>query len=212
MSPTTENKWRRSIRPRIRRCSATKPWLQAALVPSPAKARPRVQHAEDGRRGRRGRRRDRGRALLVDASDAGAALPDRQRDARRRDAHRHGERHGQSDDDRAGRHVRFRRAAGSALRLQHAGEGGPAVREDRPAPLSNRCRSGKRRARHRARATREGQSRACVREGDLRPRRRSAETPHRVAGDGRYREQRARPGGCAGRARRKHDCAARSRR
>ena len=53
-----------------------------------------------------------------------------------------GDRHGQSRAHDHRRNLCVRRDPGAVMRLQHAGEEGPALRQDRSAPLSDRRRPG----------------------------------------------------------------------
>ena len=75
-----------------------------------------------------------------------------------RGPHRDREWHRRSRGNRAGRRARVRRDPGARLRRQDESEGGPALRENRSAPLSNRGRPGQIRSGGSRGSARKGQS------------------------------------------------------
>src|SRR2546427_1841520 len=81
---------------------------------------------------------------------------------------------------------------------KHPGEGAPAVRQDRPAPLSGRRRSGHRQPGNRSVAAPEGPSQPRLREDQLRARLEARPARCRIAGRRRQRQERLRSGRGAG--------------
>ena len=77
--------------------------------------------------------------------------------ARRRHARGDRHRHGQPSADDHRWIVCLRRHPAALLRLQHASENGPDLRQDRSAPVSDRRRSEQSKSRDRESATRKGQ-------------------------------------------------------
>jgi len=113
---------------------------------------------------RRARHSDFGRrmAYLVTAPWRHSPLRHRESRTRFNRPHRVHDRHSKSCQHGVGRNSCVRRDPRALLRCQHESQGGPALRENRPAP-SGRCRSRKgqsRRSRRSARK-RQGRSHAC---------------------------------------------------
>ena len=120
----------------------------------------------------------------------------------------HDHRSGRSRHHGAGRRVRLRHHPGLLLRLQHAGEGRPALRQDRSASVPGGRGPGCRQPGERTGAAEEGPGEPGLRQGQLRARPRTAEPRHRLARHRRQRQERLRSGRRAGEARRVDDPAA----
>ncbi len=76
--------------------------------------------------------------------------------ARRPDPRRHRNRHGQPCRHGASGHLRLRSDRQALLRLQHRGQKGPDLRQDRSAALPDHGRTGARQSRQRSRAVEKG--------------------------------------------------------
>jgi hypothetical protein len=121
----------------------------------------------------------------------------------------HDHRSGRPGHHRRGRRVCLRHHPGLLLRLQHTGEGGAAVRQDRSASLSGGGGPGCRQSRERPGAAEEGPGEPHLCQGELRARPGTARPRDRVPRYRRQRQEHVRPGGRAGEGRRVDDPAAR---
>jgi soluble P-type ATPase len=127
--------------------------------------------ANTGRRRRprrSGLRRRRWLALLVDRSHRHRSIRDAKDRTWLNRPHRDRKRRRRSHGDSGSRRSRVRRDPGALLRRQPESEGGPDLRENRSAPLSNRGGSGQRRSGGSRGSARKGQNGSRPRESGLR--------------------------------------------